>query len=158
MFLLDTKKIWWRVHEEYILGNWKTHALRFMIICSSLWFHCSGQYGNNVKFSPSFRWYSWRSGMVKLFEKRIIYSATKSYFCRPRYQPNQFLTVCGKTPIYQNWATGEPNDENQQEGCGQLYTGTFRHGKWNDKECFHSIQYICEFNYLRCELLNVRTS
>ena len=74
------------------------------------------------------------------------------YYCRPRYQSENFLSVCGVKPTYVNWARGEPNDVGGKEGCAYLKTSGVQQGKWNDAKCSSvSFHYICEFNYLRCK-------
>ena len=70
---------------------------------------------------------------------------------RPRYQPDQFFSVCGVTPSYTNWWRTEPNDAGGKEGCVTMYTRGNRRGAWNDISCSSYHHYICEFNYNRCK-------
>ncbi|XP_070597166.1 hepatic lectin-like [Erythrolamprus reginae] len=41
---------------------------------------------------------------------------------------------------YKNWLEGEPNDNSNNEDCGELYTA----GKWNDVACNAKKFYVCK--------------
>lgn len=47
----------------------------------------------------------------------------------------------GSPAFYLNWATGEPNDANGNEDCGEIYANT---GVWNDDDCASAQPYVCE--------------
>ncbi|XP_014399685.1 PREDICTED: pulmonary surfactant-associated protein D-like [Myotis brandtii] len=53
----------------------------------------------------------------------------------------RFTYPGGKPLVYSNWAPGEPNDENGNEHCVEIFTN----GKWNDKPCGAKRLVICEF-------------
>ncbi|KAH8271731.1 hypothetical protein KR044_002939, partial [Drosophila immigrans] len=57
-------------------------------------------------------------------------------------QGEYFSVATGRKATYFNWAAGEPNNQNNAEHCGQLYSA-FAH-KMNDGICDLKCFYICE--------------
>ena len=54
-----------------------------------------------------------------------------------------FTYPTGESLVYSNWASGEPNNNNdgQPENCVEIYP----EGKWNDVPCSKKLLVICEF-------------
>ena len=54
-----------------------------------------------------------------------------------------FTYPTGESLVYSNWASGEPNNNNdgQPENCVEIYP----EGKWNDVPCSRELLVICEF-------------
>jgi hypothetical protein len=47
-----------------------------------------------------------------------------------------------ETSSYTNWDTKQPDNWQNNEDCGQIWSG----GKWNDNVCTYYFQFVCEAN------------
>ncbi|KAK5976694.1 C-type lectin domain-containing protein [Trichostrongylus colubriformis] len=45
---------------------------------------------------------------------------------------------------YENWDSGEPNNEGGHEDCLQILAHPQRKGKWNDAPCDGKLAFVCE--------------
>jgi len=60
-----------------------------------------------------------------------------------RWNEGDFRWVAGSYG-YTNWATGQPDDNNNNEDCAAMGSGN---GLWYDFNCSQDRRYICERNY-----------
>ena len=57
---------------------------------------------------------------------------------------NSFVySSSGDQLTWTNWRTGEPNNMNSNEDCGEIYSSS---PVWNDFSCNFESQYVCERN------------
>ncbi|KAJ7326092.1 C-type lectin domain 17, member A [Desmophyllum pertusum] len=62
----------------------------------------------------------------------------------------EFVWTDGTSPTYVNWAEEQPNDQNNEQDCGEIVNGVFwpgglsQKGLWNDYQCGQNLTYICE--------------
>lgn len=65
-----------------------------------------------------------------------------------------FVWTDGTDPEYTNWADKQPNDEDEEQDCGEIANGVFwpggppQIGVWNDFQCGNELMYICKKNAL----------
>ena len=55
----------------------------------------------------------------------------------------RWLWVDGSTAYFTSWDTGQPDNFGSNEDCVEF---RMKSEKWNDKECFCSLPYICEIS------------
>jgi len=67
-------------------------------------------------------------------------SGSYELYVIPPGKPTAYWWVDWSNGTYTNWAGGEPNNDDGEEYCGQMYDG----GTWNDKDCGDSLPYVCE--------------
>ena len=56
-----------------------------------------------------------------------------------------FSWIDGTSPIYHNWADGEPNGMNNEEDCVEVSMEVSDKGSWNDISCTHGFGYVCKY-------------
>ena len=55
----------------------------------------------------------------------------------------QWEWITGETWTYSNWMSGEPNDFNNGEDCGEMSDG-----QWNDNGSSYMIGFVCEWDFV----------
>lgn len=55
-----------------------------------------------------------------------------------------FHWVNGQDVVYENWQSGEPGIPDSFEKCGEMTDYSVFYGKWNDKACSDTQQFICQ--------------
>jgi len=62
----------------------------------------------------------------------------------------EFKWTDGTSAKYSNWAADQPNDEYNEQDCGEIVNGVFwpgglsQIGVWNDFQCNLRLMYICQ--------------
>lgn len=62
-------------------------------------------------------------------------------------EQNWFWSMTGK-PIttFENWRSGQPDNDNGREHCMELYIELQSNETWNDAPCSYTKPFICEKN------------
>lgn len=67
-----------------------------------------------------------------------------------KLEEGEFVWTDGTPAEYTNWADEQPNDEDNEQDCGEMANGVFwldgppQIGVWNDFQCDENLMYICE--------------
>ena len=67
-----------------------------------------------------------------------------------KLEEGEFVWTDGTPVDYTNWADEQPNDEDNEQDCGEIANGVFwpdgppQIGVWNDFQCDENLMYICE--------------
>lgn len=62
----------------------------------------------------------------------------------------EFVWTDSTSTEYSNWAADQPNDEDNEQDCGEIVNGVFwpgglsQIGLWNDYQCQIKLMYICQ--------------
>ncbi|XP_038668151.1 lectin-like [Scyliorhinus canicula] len=59
------------------------------------------------------------------------------------YKEGTFLWTDGSSSHFKKWRTGEPNNQNGTENCGNLWTANTK--SWNDVPCDRKYSFICSY-------------
>ncbi|XP_026088483.1 L-selectin-like isoform X2 [Carassius auratus] len=84
--------------------------------------------------------------VTRFLEKNLPEKSSSPYFWIGMKKINDIWTWAanGQSVDNENWAPTEPNNNNADENCVELYTNTNNKGKWNDDSCEHKKHPLCQ--------------
>ncbi|KAE8619557.1 hypothetical protein XENTR_v10009848 [Xenopus tropicalis] len=73
------------------------------------------------------------------YVNRLAERGSRHWIGLKRESSNVWKWLDGTQMTFRNWGVGEPNNDKNQESCTETMEGP-----WNDRNCEHSLHYICK--------------